>query len=114
MTVESFHDYNRYIRPFTLILFHAPARSHTSLKEARRKGYALAATVMWAQAVLQERLVPLYSGDASNTASLHLADAAGYRAFARLAPLNDETRREDASQGHHWSGDAYDSVCTRS
>jgi RimJ/RimL family protein N-acetyltransferase len=52
---------------------------------ARRKGYALAATIMWTEAVLQERLVPIYSADASNTASLHLADAAGYRAFARLA-----------------------------
>ncbi len=56
-----------------------------TLPEARRKGYALAATIVWTQAVLQERLVPIYSADASNTASLHLADAAGYRAFARLA-----------------------------
>jgi GNAT acetyltransferase len=56
-----------------------------TLPEARRKGYALAATVVWTQAVLQERLVPLYSADASNTASLRLADATGYRAFARLA-----------------------------
>ena len=56
-----------------------------TLPEARRKGYALAATIVWTQAVLQERLVPIYSADASNTPSLHLADAAGYRAFARLA-----------------------------
>ncbi len=56
-----------------------------TLPEARRKGYALAATIVWTQAVLQERLVPIYSADASNTASLRLADAAGYRAFARLA-----------------------------
>lgn len=52
---------------------------------ARRKGYALAATIVWTQAILQERLVPIYSADASNTASLHLADAAGYQPFARLA-----------------------------
>ncbi len=56
-----------------------------TLPEARRRGYALAATVLWTQAVLQEGLVPIYSADASNTASLRLADAAGYRAFARLA-----------------------------
>ena len=56
-----------------------------TLPEARRQGYALAATILWTQAVLQERLVPIYSADASNTASLGLADAAGYRAFARLA-----------------------------
>jgi len=52
---------------------------------ARQRGYALAATMVWTQAILQERLVPIYSADASNTASLRLADAAGYRAFARLA-----------------------------
>jgi len=56
-----------------------------TLAEARRKGYALAATILWTQAVLQERLVPIYSADAFNTASLRLADAAGYRAFAWLA-----------------------------
>lgn len=52
---------------------------------ARQKGYGLAATIVWTQAILQERLLPIYSADASNTASLRLADAAGYRAFARLA-----------------------------
>jgi RimJ/RimL family protein N-acetyltransferase len=51
---------------------------------ARRKGYGLAATIVWTQAILQENLVPIYSADATNTASLRLADAAGYRAFARL------------------------------
>lgn len=56
-----------------------------TLAEARRKGYALAATIVWTQAILQEGLVPIYSADASNTASLHLADAAGYRTFARVA-----------------------------
>jgi RimJ/RimL family protein N-acetyltransferase len=56
-----------------------------TVPEARCQGYALAETVVWTQAVLQERLVPIYSADASNTASLRLADAAGYRAFARLA-----------------------------
>jgi GNAT acetyltransferase len=58
-----------------------------TLPGARRKGYALAATIVWTKAVLQERLVPTYSADASNTTSLSLADAAGYRAFARLATV---------------------------
>ena len=52
---------------------------------ARQRGYGLAATIVWTQAIMQEGLVPIYSADASNTASLRLADAAGYRAFARLA-----------------------------
>jgi len=56
-----------------------------TLPEARQKGYGLAATIVWTQAILQERLVPIYSADAFNTASLRLADAAGYRTFARLA-----------------------------
>jgi RimJ/RimL family protein N-acetyltransferase len=56
-----------------------------TLPEARRKGYALAATIVWAHTVEQEGLIPLYSAHADNTASLRLADAAGYRAFARVA-----------------------------
>lgn len=50
---------------------------------ARRRGYALAATVLWTAAVAQEGLLPLYSASANNMASLQLAAAAGYRAFAR-------------------------------
>jgi RimJ/RimL family protein N-acetyltransferase len=57
---------------------------HT-LPEARRKGYALAVTVAWTQGIMQKNLIPLYSADAANTASLRLADAAGYRAFAHIA-----------------------------
>ncbi|MBO0784052.1 MAG: GNAT family N-acetyltransferase, partial [Ktedonobacteraceae bacterium] len=53
--------------------------------EARRKGYALAATVLWADTVAREGLVPLYSAFSDNTASLGLAAAAGYRIFARAA-----------------------------
>jgi|SRR5437660_3429349 len=56
-----------------------------TLPEARRKGYALAATILWAHAVAQEGLVPIYSALAENTASLRLAEAAGYRPFARIA-----------------------------
>jgi hypothetical protein len=53
-----------------------------TLPEARRRGYALAATVLWAAAVAAEGLLPLYSAFAENTASLALAAAAGYRPFA--------------------------------
>jgi hypothetical protein len=56
-----------------------------TLPDARRKGYALAATVVWTHLILQEGLVPLYSAFAENTASLRLAAKAGYRAFARSA-----------------------------
>ncbi|MEO6887517.1 MAG: GNAT family N-acetyltransferase [Ktedonobacteraceae bacterium] len=58
-----------------------------TLAEARRKGYALAATILWAASVAQEELVPLYSASAANTASLRLAAAAGYRVFARAATI---------------------------
>jgi len=54
-----------------------------TLPEARRRGYALAATILWTRTVMQEGLVPLYSAFADNTASLRLAAAAGYRVFAR-------------------------------
>jgi RimJ/RimL family protein N-acetyltransferase len=54
-----------------------------TLPEARRQGYALAATILWTHAVLRENLVPIYSALAQNTASLALAAAAGYRIFAR-------------------------------
>ncbi len=54
-----------------------------TLQEARRHGYALAATTLWAHTVAREGLVPLYSASAENAASLALAHAAGYRAFAR-------------------------------
>ena len=56
-----------------------------TLTDARRNGYALAATIVWTREVVQEGLVPIYSADASNAASLRLAHAAGYRALARLA-----------------------------
>ena len=60
-----------------------------TLPEARRKGYALAATLLWAASVTQEDLVPFYSASAENTASLRLASAAGYRAFARAATIEE-------------------------
>jgi hypothetical protein len=60
-----------------------------TLLEARRKGYALAATLLWAAEVTQEDLVAFYSASAENTASLGLASAAGYRAFARAATIEE-------------------------
>lgn len=56
--------------------------------EARRRGYGLTVTRRWAEAVAAEGLQPLYSAMASNTASLTLAAAAGYRSFARSAYLS--------------------------
>ncbi len=56
-----------------------------TVAEARRKGYALAATIVWTREVMQEGLVPRYSALAENTAYLRLAAAAGYRVFARAA-----------------------------
>lgn len=58
-----------------------------TLAEARRRGYALAATVVWSAALHQEGLVPIYSALAENTASLKLARAAGYREFAHALTL---------------------------
>lgn len=56
-----------------------------TLPEARRKGYALATTIVWTQAILSEGLIPLYSALAENSASLQLAKACGYHSFARVA-----------------------------
>ncbi|HEX9036932.1 MAG TPA: GNAT family N-acetyltransferase [Ktedonobacterales bacterium] len=46
--------------------------------EARRRGYARAATIAWTRAILAEGLTPLYSAFAWNAASLALAAACGY------------------------------------
>lgn len=58
-----------------------------TLREARRKGYALAATVAWSAAILEEGLTPIYSAHSWNNASLRLAVASGYREFARGVTL---------------------------
>lgn len=49
-----------------------------TLPEARRRGYATAATTLWTAIVQQKGLVPIYSAFAWNTASLQLAKATGY------------------------------------
>jgi RimJ/RimL family protein N-acetyltransferase len=49
-----------------------------TLPEARRRGYAAAATTLWTALVQQKGLVPIYSAFAENTASLQLAQAVGY------------------------------------
>ncbi|GLV59041.1 hypothetical protein KDH_58690 [Dictyobacter sp. S3.2.2.5] len=55
--------------------------------QARRQGFGLAVTILWADGVQQERLLPLYSALADNDASLHLAHAAGYRPFVLGATI---------------------------
>lgn len=60
-----------------------------TLPGACRKGYALAATLLWAASVTQEDLVAFYSASAENTASLGLAVAAGYRAFAQAVIIEE-------------------------
>jgi predicted GNAT family acetyltransferase len=76
-------------------LAHSSRRTHEAcelgvdtLPEARRQGYALAVTILWARMVLQEGLVPLYSALADNRASLALAAAAGYRVFAHVVTVD--------------------------
>lgn len=59
----------------------------TTLPAARRRGYALAATILWAASVTEERLIPIYSARVKNQASLSLASAAGYRIFAHIATI---------------------------
>ena len=49
-----------------------------TLPEARRRGYAAAATTLWTAMVQQKGLIPIYSAFASNIASLRLAKATGY------------------------------------
>jgi len=58
-----------------------------TLPAARRRGYALAATILWAATVSQEGLIPIYSAFIKNQASLSLASAAGYRVFAHIATI---------------------------
>ncbi len=53
-----------------------------TLPEARRQGYAIAATLLWTRAIIKERRILFYSALAENAASLALAHKAGYRAFA--------------------------------
>jgi GNAT acetyltransferase len=50
-----------------------------TLPEARRRGYAAAATILWTAGVQDLGLVPIYSAFAWNAASLHLATSVGYR-----------------------------------
>lgn len=54
-----------------------------TLAEARRRGYGLAVTVLWAEAVAAEGIEPIYSASATNSASLVLAHAAGFRPVVR-------------------------------
>jgi RimJ/RimL family protein N-acetyltransferase len=49
-----------------------------TLPEARCRGYATAATILWTTTVQQASKVPIYSAFAENIASLHLAKTVGY------------------------------------
>lgn len=64
---------------------HARELGIDTLPEARRRGYALASTLLWAAAA--EGVIPFYSARADNIASLALAHAAGYRPFAAGASI---------------------------
>ncbi|GCE45500.1 GNAT acetyltransferase-like protein [Thermosporothrix hazakensis] len=71
-----------------LSVAHSSRRTETAcelgietLPLARRKGYALAATVLWSALVAQEGLLPLYSAMLENLPSRRLAAAAGFREF---------------------------------
>lgn len=46
--------------------------------DARRQGYATTAVRAWTDTILRERLIPIYSAFAHNSASLRLAAASGY------------------------------------
>ena len=63
-----------------------------TLPSARRRGYALAATMAWTQAVLREGLTPIYSALATNSASLRLAAKAGYSSVSEgvYGPMSDD------------------------
>ncbi len=62
-------------------------RAHESgietLPAFRRRGYALTALKSWTAAVLAQGAVPLYSALLQNTASLQLAQKAGYQPYAQ-------------------------------
>jgi GNAT acetyltransferase-like protein len=62
-----------------------------TVPHARRSGYALAATVLWTEAVLAEGLLPIYSAHLENGASLALAHATGFRELARAAYIPGES-----------------------
>jgi RimJ/RimL family protein N-acetyltransferase len=49
-----------------------------TLPDARRRGYAAAATTLWTAIVQRKGLVPIYSAFAWNAASLRLATSIGY------------------------------------
>lgn len=50
-----------------------------SLPEARRRGYATAATTLWTSLIQRRGLTPIYSAFAWNHASLRLAQSVGYQ-----------------------------------
>lgn len=70
-----------------------------TVPDRRGRGYGLAVTVLWAEAVAAEGVEPIYSALAENAASLALAHAAGYRPFVRgvsVMPIHPPAPAETA------------------
>ncbi len=72
-----------------------------TLPEARKRGYALAASMLWTRAIIEEGLVPFYRVLADNPASLALAHKAGY-APLRKGPVSQE--RKKTARPHEKNG----------
>lgn len=53
-----------------------------TLSEYRRRGCAMSALNVWTSAVLRQGFIPLYSTEPENTASIKLAQKAGYVRYA--------------------------------
>lgn len=53
-----------------------------TLSEYRRRGCAMSALKVWTSAVLRQGFIPLYSTEPENTASIKLAQKAGYVRYA--------------------------------
>lgn len=67
-----------------------------TLPAARRRGFARRCVLAWAAAVAAEGLEPLYSASWDNAPSLALAQACGYRPFARAAQVGPPQPRTPA------------------
>ncbi len=72
-----------------------------TLPEARRRGYAAAATILWTALVQQKGLMPIYSAFAWNGASLRLAQSVGYapRITGIYGPSPAADGQADAADG---------------
>ncbi len=98
---------------------HACELGIETLPQARRRGYALAATVLWTIEVAAEGLVPLYSARADNTASLALARrrvpafCPGRDRGELRCPAHPCTRLSYSRSSHGRFGSCFDTPCCR-